>query len=153
MTALPGKFDPPLQEAERRLADVGYRLARLRPEDVPEYRRFMLSCFSQGWLTESLTGLENDPVTVHVAWREGRIAAFAAAEVTNPGWFGPMGTDPAHRGHGLGRVLLWRCLRDLRHLGYREVDIAWVGPLSFYAQWCGAKVSRVFWMFRKPLET
>ena len=63
-----------------------------------------------------------------------------------------MGTAPELRGKGLGRVLLLRCLRDLRDLGYREAQIGWVGPLDFYARHCGAQVSRVFWMLRKELS-
>ncbi len=146
-------LEQPLETAEdeARLAAGGLHCARLQPVDREELSRFMREHFSAGWLTETLVAYEVDPVTCHVAWRDGRIVAFAAAEVTNPGWFGPMGTAPDQRGGGLGRVLLLRCLRDLRQLGYRQATIGWVGPLGFYARWCRALVSQVFWVLRREL--
>ncbi len=134
------------------LAAEGVRLARLGRGDGEPLAAFMRQHFSEGWLTETLLALTNDPVTCHVAWHEGRMIAFAATEVTNPGWFGPMGTDPAWRGRGLGRITLLRCLADARALGYRTVQIGWVGPLGFYARHCGAVVDRTFWMLSRPIQ-
>jgi len=137
---------------EARLADEGVRLARLNAADSEALAAFMRQHFSEGWLTETLIALTNDPVTCHVAWHADQIIAFAATEVTNPGWFGPMGTDPQWRKHGLGRITLLRCLADARELGYREVQIGWVGPLGFYARHCGAVVDRTFWMLSRPVQ-
>ncbi|NUQ01706.1 MAG: GNAT family N-acetyltransferase, partial [Armatimonadetes bacterium] len=136
---------------EQALEAEGIACRRLRLEDRPALAEFMRAYFSEGWLTETCLGYQVEPVTVQVAWHQQRIVAFAAAEVTNPGWFGPMGTAPDYRRHGLGRILLRRCLADLRALGYREAQIGWVGPLGFYARHCGARVSRVFWMLRREL--
>ena len=134
-----------------RLAAAGLRVARLGPADTGALERFMLAFFSPGWLIETLWALDFTPVPCHVVWDGEQIVAFAAAECTNPSWFGPMGTAPSHRRHGLGRVLLLRCLDDLRLAGYRQAQIGWVGPLGFYARHCGAQVSRVFWQLRKSL--
>jgi anti-anti-sigma regulatory factor len=60
-----------------------------------------------------------------------------------------MGTAPEAEGHGLGRVLLHRCLADLYAAGHGKAVIPWVGPISFYARHCGARVDRVFWRFRR----
>jgi len=49
------------------------------------------------------------------------------------GWFGPAGTEPAHRGKKLGEALLVRCLEDVRGLPEAGV-IAWIGPKQFYAK-------------------
>ena len=155
---LGGQWDT--SEAEKGLESHGYRLARLRAEDGVAFAEFVGRRFSPGWATEALHALSNQPVTCHVAWHgerhsgerhARRIVAFAAAEVTAPGWFGPMGTHPRHRRHGLGRILLHRCLADLRDLGYRRAEIGWVGPLGFYHRHCGAAVERVFWQYRKEL--
>lgn len=145
------RLDFDLSADEAALAADGIRLARLGGEDIDALAAFMREHFSEGWLTETLAALRHDPVTCHVAWHDGRIIAFAATEVTNPGWFGPMGTDPAWRRHGLGRLTLLRCLADARAMGYRQVEIGWVGPLAFYARHCGAVVDRTFWMLTRPV--
>lgn len=143
-------FDTSAREVELKAA--GYKIARLEPSQAPKLTDFVERRFSPGWALEALEGLDQDPPTVHVAWHHGRVVAFAVAEATNPGWFGPMGTHAKHRQHGLGAVLLHRCLADLRTLGYREAQIGWVGPLGFYARHCDARVSRVFWQYRKELR-
>jgi ribosomal protein S18 acetylase RimI-like enzyme len=61
-----------------------------------------------------------------------------------------MGTDPAHRRAGVGHALLGAACRDLMAAGFRDVEIAWIGPIGFYAS-AGASVSRVFRTARKRL--
>ena len=146
------RLDTDTAADEARLQAEEVRLARLSPSDAEPLAAFMRQHFSEGWLTETLIALSNDPVTCHVAWHADRVIAFGAAEVTNPGWFGPMGTDPEWRQHGLGRITLLRCLADARALGYRRAEIGWVGPLAFYAKHCGAVVDRTFWLLSRPIE-
>ncbi|MCC7493691.1 MAG: GNAT family N-acetyltransferase [Fimbriimonadaceae bacterium] len=136
---------------EARLAAAGFQLRRLTAADQPALAQFMATHFSEGWLIETSLALRRQPVSCWLAWRQDQLVAFAADEVTNPGWFGPMGTDPAFRRHGLGRVLLRLCLQDLRSRGYRQAQIGWVGPWRFYQRHCGAVISRVFWQLRKEL--
>jgi GNAT superfamily N-acetyltransferase len=87
---------------------------------------------------------------LHAAERAGEVLAFAAWGA-RPAWFGPMGTAPAARGLGLGRVLLRRCLADLRAAGHDSAQIGWVGPLRFYSRAVGARAERVFWLYRRDL--
>ncbi|WP_245898694.1 GNAT family N-acetyltransferase [Nonomuraea indica] len=87
---------------------------------------------------------------LHYAERDGEPLAFAAWGA-RPAWFGPMGTAPAARGLGVGRVLLRRCLADLRAAGYGSAQIGWVGPLRFYSRAVGARAERVFWLYRRDL--
>lgn len=140
------------RDEEALASAAGYRITRLSAGDEEAFGRFVERCFSTGWRWETWTTLRWSPPTAHLAWQADEVVAFAAAEATNPGWFGPMGTDPEHREHGLGRLLLRRCLQDLKALGYREAQIGWVGPLGFYARHCEARVSRVFWLLEKLLE-
>ncbi|GGS83787.1 hypothetical protein GCM10010156_48040 [Planobispora rosea] len=87
----------------------------------------------------------------HYAARDGEILAFAAWGA-RPSWFGPMGTVPAARGLGLGRVLLRRCLAEMRAAGTVSAQISWVGPLGFYSRAVGARAERVFWLYRRSLR-
>jgi len=105
------------------------------------------------WRTEVENTFLSLPVSLHIALLKGEIKAFSAHNGNNfgTGWFGPMGTDPDVRKHGLGRVLLLRCLADIKNQGHRLAIIPWIGPYRFYLRNCGAKISRVFWRYRKWL--
>ena len=54
-----------------------------------------------------------------------------------------MATDPGRQHAGVGRSLLGEVCASLSDAGHTEADIAWVGPIGFYAK-AGAVVSRVF---------
>jgi mycothiol synthase len=139
---------------ERRLAGEGIEIRRARPDDDPRLDAFFAEHFGEDWRFEVSLAMRNDPPTLHLALEDGRIIAFSAHSTQNKEWgfFGPMGTAPAARGHGLGRVLLWHCLNDMRDAGHRTSVIPWVGPIAFYQQWCGARVERVFWRYRMRIE-
>jgi mycothiol synthase len=64
-----------------------------------------------------------------------------------------MGTTPPCRGLGIGRILLWRCLNDLRDAGHETAVIPWVGPIGFYSRHCDCVLERVFWRYRIALTT
>jgi hypothetical protein len=51
----------------------------------------------------------------------------------------------------VGAALLSAACRDLRAAGHADAEIAWVGPVGFYAKAAGATVSRVFRTLVKPL--
>jgi len=136
---------------ERRLQEQGISIRRLSEDDRQGIEEFMLREFSQIWLMETLLAYEHAPPTCHIALAGGRIEAFAVCEACGEGWFGPMGTSPALRGKGIGRLLMYRCFRDLQQLGYRDAVIPWVGPADFYAKFASAYIDRVFWRFSKSL--
>ncbi|MFK3985029.1 GNAT family N-acetyltransferase [Micromonospora sp. NPDC050397] len=79
------------------------------------------------------------------------VLGFAAYGSSRPSWFGPMGTAPAAQGLGIGGVLLRRCLADQRAAGHERAEIGWVGPVPFYARNSGARIERVFFLYRKQL--
>lgn len=68
---------------------------------------------------------------------------FACHSVNRAGWIGPMATDPERQHGGVGGSLLGVVCAALEDAGRAEADIAWVGPIGFYAK-AGATVSRVF---------
>lgn len=105
------------------------------------------------WQAEADRALANQPPTLYLALDGDDVIAFAAYDANNlgTGWFGPMGTLPAARGRGIGRVLLHNCLADMQDQGLGEATIPWVGPLGFYEQHAGAQVSRTFDRFEKLL--
>lgn len=106
------------------------------------------------WLAEVTNALANHPITLHLALRQERILGFSAYDTNNlgTGWFGPMGTVPDAEGQGLGRVLLWRCLRDQKQQGHATAIIPWVGPIEFYTRHAGAQIARTFDRYVKRID-
>ena len=107
-----------------------------------------LACPS--WVPELERSL--DHASAFGAFVDDTAVAFACHSVNRMGWIGPMAVDPAHGGRGIGSALLGEVCRDLMVAGYRTAEIAWVGPVSFYAKAAGASVSRVFRTFAKTLQ-
>ncbi|MEV0152727.1 GNAT family N-acetyltransferase [Micromonospora sp. NPDC050686] len=141
----------PTDAAERRLAERGVTVRRAEPADVPALAAFAREVFGGAWDGE-LTGSVGRPdAGAHLAERDGVLLGFAAYGSSRPGWFGPMGTAPAAEGMGIGGVLLRRCLRDQWAAGLRSAQIGWVGPVPFYSGAAGARIERVFWLYRKPI--
>lgn len=144
----------------------GYTLQRARAEDVAGLLAMVAAEFSPVWADEVARALGPElggaaaahtprlpeGAAVHLALSpDGAPVAFAAHDGNNRGlgWFGPMGTLPAHRGRGLGEALVLSCLADV---GARPDGgvIAWVGPEAFYARTCGAVPDRRFVVYEEP---
>ncbi len=105
------------------------------------------------WEFEVKMAMKTDPIAIFIAKKEGSIKAFSAWDGNNrgTGWFGPMGTHPDLRGKGVGGVLLYKCLFDMKKRGYEKCIIPWVGPIHFYSYYAGARITRVFWRYEKEL--
>jgi GNAT superfamily N-acetyltransferase len=142
--------------AVEQLARGGVEVRRATPADAAALDRFFAANFGEDWRFEAGLALANDPPALHLALEGGAIIAFSAHSTQNREWgfFGPMGTTDAARGRGVGRVLLWECLNDLRDAGHTTCVIPWVGPIAFYADAVGAAVERIYWRYRRaPLPT
>ena len=146
---LSDRFDTSAEESRLSKQGVEIRRAR-RADDDPLLDAYFAEHFGEDWRFEASLAMANDPPALHLALKNDKIIAFSAHSTQNREWgfFGPMGTAPEARGLGLGRVLLWQCLNDMRDAGHKTSVIPWVGPIAFYQQWCGARVERVFWRYK-----
>ena len=106
------------------------------------------------WQPEIEAAFKSSPITLHLAFIDGRLSAFSAYSCNNisAGTFGPMGTLPRCRGKGVGGILLKRCLADLRAQGHGKAIIHWVGPIPFYMHYVNARVQHVFWRYQKAVD-
>ncbi|RBQ15313.1 GNAT family N-acetyltransferase [Spongiactinospora rosea] len=129
-----------------RLAKSGVTVYSAPPSDRDRVAAFGRKHWNDNWAweIEYATGC-------HYAVRAGEVIGFAAWG-TRPEWFGPMGTAEEARGLGVGGVLLRRCLAEQRDRGHATAQISWVGPMRFYARTVGARVERVFWLYRRDLR-
>jgi GNAT superfamily N-acetyltransferase len=100
------------------------------------------------WVDEVERGVAGG--TCFAARAGGETVGFAGHSVNRRGWIGPMATDPERQRTGVGRALLGALCADLERDGVGEAEIAWVGPVGFYAK-AGARVSRVFRTAKLPL--
>ncbi|MEY2478998.1 MAG: hypothetical protein QOG87_4313 [Actinomycetota bacterium] len=103
------------------------------------------------WVPELERGIEHAACLLARVGDTGEVAGFCCHSVNRAGWVGPMATDPRRQGQGIGAALLAAACKDLRAAGHADAEIAWVGPVGFYAKTAGATVSRVFRTLVKPL--
>lgn len=138
---------------ERRLAAAGITVRRASGDEAAAVVAWLRAgpWGHSAWPDEVAAALARDPVGCHLAERDGYLG-FACHGAVRRGWFGPMGTLDAARGHGIGTVLLNRCLADMAAAGLRTARIGWVGPIRFYADVLGARIERVYWRFSKELR-
>ncbi|PTA43253.1 GNAT family N-acetyltransferase [Micromonospora sp. RP3T] len=142
----------PTEATERRLAERGVTVRRAVPTDLPALEAFARATFGGVWDGELAGSVGRPDAGTHLAERDGEILGFAAYGSARPSWFGPMGTAPAAEGSGIGGVLLRRCLRDQAAAGLTEAQIGWVGPVPFYSNAVGARIERVFFLYRKAVN-
>jgi predicted N-acetyltransferase YhbS len=143
---------PPTEPDEKRLAADGVTVRRAVGADVPGLVEFALANWGFNWAGEISHSVGRDGAGCWLATEaDGTLLGFAAYGSSRPTWFGPMGTTPAARGRGIGSVLLRHCLADQRAAGYETAQIGWVGPVPFYSSTVGARVERVFFLYRKQL--
>ncbi|MFF5053477.1 GNAT family N-acetyltransferase [Micromonospora sp. NPDC000663] len=141
----------PTEAAERRLAERGITVRRAEPADLPALTAFARATFGGAWDGEVAGSVGRAGAGCHLAEKDGELLGFAAYGSSRPSWFGPMGTAPAAEGSGIGGVLLRRCLRDQRAQGLDRAQIGWVGPVPFYSGSAGARIERVFFLYRRTL--
>jgi mycothiol synthase len=153
MTVDLGGIDRGLGAAEGRLAAAGIEVRRAAAAEAGPIVAWLRQgpWGATGWAEEVASALARRPVGCHVASRGSRYIGFACHGANRRGWFGPMGTDESERRHGIGTVLLKRCLADMKEAGLATARIGWVGPVRFYARVLNARVERVYWFYRKAL--
>lgn len=101
------------------------------------------------WVAETRRAVEHGSCHLALA-DDGAVVGFGCHSVNRLGWLGPMGTDPVRRHGGTGNALLGAIATDLMAAGLSTVEVAWVGPVGFYAQAAGASVSRTFRTLSRP---
>jgi len=129
---------PDSSELYRQVESQGVVLRRARAFERHTVAEFAREGFSAKWGSEVEVAMGRQPVSCHVATREGRLLGFACHETTMRGFFGPTGVVEEARGTGIGKALLFLALEGLRERGYAYGVIGGVGPREFYERACGA---------------
>ncbi len=153
MTAGLKGLDLEAREKEVSLAAGGILVRRASERDANLIVGQIESLFSPEWAVEVGFSLRRAVPGTHIALAGDRLAGFASAGVWARNAFGPMGTNPAHEGKGIGEVLLKRCLADLRDAGQDSALISWIGPEDFYRRKVGAETTHRYVVLGKALST
>lgn len=122
-----------------RLRQEGIIVRRIMAHEQSILRRYVLETFGEAWADEIGVTFSRQPISCFIAIHDKKIVGFGAYECTRRDFFGPTGVSPAHRGKGIGRVLLLVCLRAMQEMGYAYAIIGGVGPSDFYTKCVGAQ--------------
>ena len=125
------------------------RVADATAADEDEFRGFLAAHWPGNWTDEAMRAFAQGHLVL--ARDDAGIAGFCAWDVNWPGWLGPMAARTTRPGQGVGAGLALACLHRMRAAGRTTAEVAWVGPLRFYAKVAGAEVNRVFFVYRKKL--
>ncbi len=96
--------------------------------------------FNKAWASECDVAFSNRPISCYVAIKNGTLVGFACYDSICRDFFGPTAVTDAHRGLGIGKALLLKCLYSMKEQGYAYAIIGGVGPTEFYAKAVGATV-------------
>lgn len=99
------------------------------------------------WGTEVLRCADRDRLMV--ARDADGIVAVCCWDGARTGWVGPVAVRPSLIGQGRGRSVLLAALHRMRAAGSTQAEIGWVGPIRPYAETVGARMHRVFFVYRK----
>jgi len=141
------------ESEEKKLLNEKITFRRAEISDEENIMKWLQEKFP-AWIGEVSSAYQNNPITIFICEHNGNLIAFSAHEGNNKGtgWFGPMGTNTELRGKGIGGILLKKCLKDMKEMGFVKAIIPWVGPIPFYMHYAESKVERVFWRYEKILE-
>ena len=129
---------PPLVPELERLEESGIVVRRAQALEKNLVVRWVDKIFGDNWASECDVAFSQQPITCFIAMVDNRLAGFACHDVAYKNFFGPTGVDEAHRGRGLGKVLLLACLHAMADRGYAYGIIGGVGPAKFYEKTVGA---------------
>ena len=113
----------------------------VRNEDAEKLILFINQEFGNRWTLSIKHALSQLNPSIFIAEdQEEDIVGFAAFDIHEAGYFGPMGVAKNKRAEGIGKSLLHRSLESMQKKGYKEIIIEEAGPIEFYEKACNAKV-------------
>ncbi len=124
---------------ETALKEHGIKIVRLMSFNFEKLQNFIRSEFGNGWASEVTATFHRTPVSCYVAVnKQHEPVGFACYDATALNFFGPTGVKKELRGKGIGTLLLYRCLRTMKELGYAYAIVGGTEN-EFYRKVVGAE--------------
>ena len=150
------QIPPEILELEKKLAQDGITVRPVQPADLPALMPFIAGRFGWDWYRFAqvylleLFGPGSDEISILVAVQGGRIVGYCQQRRER---FGPFGVAEEMRNHGIGRLLLFRCLATMLAQGFHCAWFLWTGrdAARLYSL-AGFKPVRQFAVMGKDLD-
>ncbi|WAH37185.1 GNAT family N-acetyltransferase [Alicyclobacillus dauci] len=148
-----------VHEVEDTRRKEGYVFEYLTPKLITQLVEFNDTKFNPDWARAVREAVgQGVPLNqILVAHKDGQIVAFCMYGAYDGVGerFGPFGVDDSLRGTGLGKVLLYKCLHDMKARGLHNAWFLWTGetsPAGHLYYRAGFEVTRRFDVMRKDLQ-
>ncbi|MDK6028501.1 GNAT family N-acetyltransferase [Ignisphaera sp. 4213-co] len=141
-----------VRKLESKLVSEGVKFRRGVENEAERVSHWVGKTFdSPFWRLESLYAFRNKPPSIWIAEQENELIGFSVYLRMGKNEFGPIGVDPSKRRLGVGTVLLFKALNDLKEMGFRHAVIPWTSHLFFYAQVPGIERVKHYYIMTKML--
>lgn len=137
------------------LCQQGASFSPIQSADLPELMPFIAQTFGWDWYRHAqeylleIFGRGSDEIAFWVARLNGEIVGYCQQRRER---FGPFGVSPQARSKGFGRVLLCRCLEEMRAKGFHSAWFLWTGRINIHIySLAGFRVVRAFQQFEYDL--
>ena len=133
-------YDLDFDQHPKEYFEDDYKIVRALPLDKSKILKFIDENFDKVWVDECEKSFSNQPVSCFIAVKEKKVIGFACYDATALGFFGPTGVEDQARGVGIGKKLLFSCLKDMWDNEYAYAVIGWTTDRSidFYKKSVGA---------------
>lgn len=136
----------------------GYTFTIAKNKDLYEMISFANEIFNPDWGRAIREGiLQGLPLErIFFAREKDRLVGFClyGGYEGVPERFGPFGVDPNQQGKGLGKILLYNCLRSMRAEGLHNAWFLWTGEKTaagYLYKNTGFEISRTFHVMKKSI--
>ena len=79
-------------------------------------------------------------IPIYLVLINDHIIGFSSYDILGTSIFGPIGVLKYFRKHSIGKILLNKCLWDMKLRGDSIVIIKNAGPIEFYEKCCNANI-------------
>ncbi|MEL9941169.1 MAG: GNAT family N-acetyltransferase [Ignisphaera sp.] len=136
---------------ENDLTSQGFLIRKAREDEAEKVGKWVGEKFSPIWRLEALYAFRCKPPSIWLAEQNNELAGFAVYRRMGRNEFGPVGVDPNKRRLGIGTVLLFKSLYELKQLGFRFVVIPWTSHLFYYTQVPGIAKIKHYYIMAKSI--
>ena len=116
-------------------------IKRVLSPDKNKIIEYVRKNFNENWVNECDCSFSNNPISCFIAVKDKQVIGFACYDATAKNYFGPTGISEIHRGMGIGKALLLKCLLAMRENGYGYAIIGGADEaIKFYEKTVDASV-------------